>query len=85
MREFCTEGREYSSFAHLVGLYRGTMQALAATSYDMTSTPSLDVVEAVDAASDGWLRLLPESKRRVMFDDGDMDELVFFSLMALHA
>ena len=85
MREFCTDGREYSSFAHLVGLNRCTIEALTATASGMKSIPPLDVVEAVDAASDGWLRLLPESKRRVMSDDGEIDELAFLALMALHA
>lgn len=51
----------------------------------MKGSPPLDVVEAVDAASDGWLRLLPESKQKVMSDDGEIDELAFVSLLALHA
>lgn len=85
MREFCTDERQFSSFAHLIGLNRCAIQALTTTSWDVKSNPPLDVVEAVDAALDGWLRLLPEGQRRVMSDTGEIDELAFFSLMALHA
>lgn len=61
------------------------MTALAATPAGKKSSPPIEVVDAVDAVSDGWLMLLPECKQRVMTRDGDMDELVFYSLMALHS
>lgn len=43
------------------------------------------VLESVDSIIEGWLLLLPESKRDIFSADGQVDELLFQAMMALHA
>lgn len=43
------------------------------------------VLESVDSIIEGWLLLLPESKRDIFSADGQIDELLFQAMMALHA
>jgi hypothetical protein len=64
---------------------RGVAQILAATPPNKKTCPPIELVEAVDAMIDGWLLLLPESKRPLMKDDGQMDELLFTAHMSIHA
>lgn len=45
----------------------------------------LEMVEALDVVVDGWLLLLPESKRHVMSGDGTIDELMFQAHKGVHA
>jgi hypothetical protein len=60
-------------------------QILAATPLDKKRCPPIELVEAVDAMINGWLLLLPDSKRPLMSEDGEIDELLFYAHMALHA
>lgn len=60
-------------------------QILAATPLDKKTCPPIELVEAVDAMIHGWLLLLPDSKRPLMSEDGEIDELLFYTHMAVHA
>lgn len=84
-REFSSDDQVFSSFAYLVGVVRSISQTLAATPPEAKTCPPVDLVEAVDAVVDGWLLLLPESKRSVLSKDGEIDELMFFAHMTIHA
>lgn len=84
-REFSSDNHVYSSFAYLIGSTRGVSRILAATPPDKKTCPPIEVVEAVDAMIDGWLLLLPESKRPLMSADGEIDELLFYAHMGIHA
>ncbi|KAG8410403.1 hypothetical protein J3458_017727 [Metarhizium acridum] len=84
-REFASDNHVYSSFAYLIGAARGVAQILAATPPDKRTSPPIDLVEAVDAVVDGWLLLLPECKRPLMSKTGEMDELLFYAHMSIHA
>ena len=42
-------------------------------------------LEELDAVADGWLLLLPDSKKHVLSKDGGIDELMFQAHMALHS
>lgn len=84
-REFSSENHVYSSFAYLIGSTRGVAQILAATPPDKKTSPPIELVEAVDAMIDGWLLLLPECKRPLMSKDGEIDELLFYAHMGIHA
>lgn len=50
-----------------------------------TGGSSPKVLESVDSIIEGWLLLLPESKRDIFSADGQVDELIFQAMMALHA
>jgi hypothetical protein len=43
------------------------------------------VLDSVDSIIEGWLLLLPESKKDIFSADGQVDELIFQAMMALHA
>ncbi|RFU80348.1 c6 zinc finger domain-containing [Trichoderma arundinaceum] len=89
-REFIPEDTVFSSFAYLIGGIRGMASAmfralsLPANSSDSAGS-SPKVLESVDSIIEGWLLLLPESKRDIFSADGQVDELVFQAMMALHA
>lgn len=56
------------------------------TSLSKTPNPfSPDVLEMVDTVIEGWLLLLPKSKRQLLSATGEFDELMFQANMALHA
>ncbi|EFY94996.1 Zn(2)-Cys(6) zinc finger domain protein [Metarhizium robertsii] len=84
-REFASDNHVYSSFAYLIGATRGVAQIMAATPPDRKTSPPIELVEAVDAMIDGWLLLLPECKRPLMSKTGEMDELLFYAHMSIHA
>ncbi|KAL7808791.1 hypothetical protein V8C44DRAFT_366608 [Trichoderma aethiopicum] len=90
-REFSSEDTVFSSFAYLVGGVRGMASAMArvldlpASNASESGGPSPKVLESVDSITEGWLLLLPESKRDIFSADGQVDELIFQAMMALHA
>ncbi|KAL7896819.1 hypothetical protein HDV63DRAFT_405351 [Trichoderma sp. SZMC 28014] len=89
-REFLSEDTVFSSFAYLIGGVRGMADAMSrALSLEKTSSDAGDsspwVLESVDSIVEGWLLLLPESKRDIFSADGQIDELLFQATMALHA
>ncbi|KAK8096502.1 hypothetical protein PG999_012446 [Apiospora kogelbergensis] len=83
-RELETDGPGYSSFAHLVGAYRSITDALKAIPPLTKSHGSALIIQEVDTVIDGWLHLLPESKREVMSENGEIDELMFQAHMLVH-
>lgn len=52
---------------------------------DVLNGSSLIALETVDTVIEGWLLLLPESKRQILSRDGEFDELMFQANMAIHA
>ncbi|KAH8121983.1 hypothetical protein FP744_10009183 [Trichoderma asperellum] len=89
-REFLAEDIVFSSFAYLIGGIRGMASAMfRALSLPTNSSEaggcSPKVLESVDSIIEGWLLLLPESKRDIFSADGQVDELLFQAMMALHA
>ncbi|KAK8001329.1 hypothetical protein PG991_013551 [Apiospora marii] len=84
VRELETEGPGYSSFAHLVGAYRSITSALKSIPPLTKPHGSALVIQEIDTVIDGWLHLLPESKREVMSESGEIDELMFQAHMLVH-
>ncbi|KAK8112579.1 hypothetical protein PG984_013105 [Apiospora sp. TS-2023a] len=83
-RELETDGPGYSSFAHLVGAYRSITSALKSIPPLTKPHGSALVIQEIDTVIDGWLHLLPESKREVMSESGEIDELMFQAHMLVH-
>ncbi|KAK7959854.1 uncharacterized protein PG986_004708 [Apiospora aurea] len=83
-RELETDGPGYSSFAHLVGAYRSITSVLKSIPPLTKPQGSAMVIQEFDTVIDGWLRLLPESKREVMSESGEIDELMFQAHMLVH-
>ncbi|KAL7941818.1 hypothetical protein V8C42DRAFT_333796 [Trichoderma barbatum] len=89
-REFIPEDTVFSSFAYLIGAVRGMASAMFRAlslppNSSNTGSPSPKVLDSVDSIIEGWLLLLPESKRDIFSADGQVDELIFQAMMALHA
>lgn len=74
VREF--SDTEFSSFAQLIGFTQGINRALATRRMgDIENAKT--TAENVDTAMTAWCSLLPESRRRILRDDGSVDELLF--------
>ncbi|OQV02663.1 Fungal specific transcription factor domain-containing protein [Cladophialophora immunda] len=85
-REFASDDLVFSSFAYLIGAVRGIASAISRFLTGVAKTgDSLNVLEVVDAAIDGWLLLLPESKKVPVSARGETDEHMFQAHMAIHA
>lgn len=88
-REFSSEDTVFSSFAYLIGAVRGMAsamcRALSISPNSDTGGPSPRVLDSVDSIIEGWLLLLPDSKKDIFSADGQVDELIFQAMMALHA
>ncbi|KAK5994006.1 C6 finger domain transcription factor iacK [Cladobotryum mycophilum] len=90
-REFASDDTVFSSFAYLIGAVSGMATAMfralsiaTAPAY-VSNGRSPKVLEAVDAIIDGWMLLIPDSKKDVFTKNGEVDELIFQAYMALHA
>ncbi|KAK8030146.1 hypothetical protein PG993_011437 [Apiospora rasikravindrae] len=83
-RELETDGPGYSSFAHLVGAYRSITSVLKSIPPLTKPQGSAMVIQEFDTVIDGWLHLLPESKREVISESGEIDELMFQAHMLIH-
>ncbi|KAK8062192.1 C6 zinc finger domain protein [Apiospora hydei] len=83
-RELETDGPGYSSFAHLVGAYRSITSVLKSIPPLTKPQGSAMVIQEFDTVIDGWLHLLPESKREVISENGEIDELMFQAHMLVH-
>ncbi|KEF53212.1 uncharacterized protein A1O9_10660 [Exophiala aquamarina CBS 119918] len=84
-REFSAESHVYSSFSYLIGAVRGVSSAISTCHLDMLNGFSPPVLETVDAVIDGWMLLLPKSKRQILSKNGEFDEIMFQANMAIHA
>lgn len=84
-REFFPETPPFSSFAYLIGAVRCASLALSRTSsVKPDEVSSLHILEAADSATDGWLLLLPEDKKRTLDASGNIDELMFQAHLVIH-
>lgn len=74
MREFSDE--EFSSFAHLVGFTLGINRTLTIQRSNDPAQAQQTCANA-DTMMTAWCSLLPKPKRRLLRDDGSVDELLF--------
>ncbi|KAF2877233.1 hypothetical protein BDV95DRAFT_480991 [Massariosphaeria phaeospora] len=81
MREFTDT--EFSSFAQLIGFTHGINRVLATRR--LLDTENAKVVCAnADTMMTAWCSLLPRSKKRLLRDDGSVDELLFKANILMH-
>ncbi|OAG10591.1 uncharacterized protein CC84DRAFT_1184574 [Paraphaeosphaeria sporulosa] len=80
-REF--SDMEFSSFAHLIGFSQGLCRVLATRLYNDTESARTTCANA-DTMMTAWCSLLPASKRRLLRDDGSVDELLFKATILMH-
>ncbi|KAJ6781243.1 hypothetical protein PWT90_10852 [Aphanocladium album] len=83
-REFEENDKVYSSFAYLIGIIRALTHASNVGTWQSDRSPTPETVSAIDAVVDGWLLLLPESKQ-IMDSSDEIDELLYFATMWIHA
>lgn len=83
-REFAPSCPSYSSFAYLIGAIRGISSATQTVPSNTSCWSSPQVRTEVDAIIDGWQLHLPAPKRELVSRDGEVDELIFQALMAVH-
>lgn len=74
---------EFSSFAQLVGFTIGVNQSLALRRMGDVENAKM-VAEYADTTMTAWCSLLPASKRRILRDDGSVDELLFKANILMH-
>ncbi|KAH8727024.1 hypothetical protein GQ44DRAFT_725776 [Phaeosphaeriaceae sp. PMI808] len=81
MREFSNV--EFSSFAQLIGFTQGINQALATRQLGDIENAKTTANNA-DTAMTAWCSLLPVCKRKILRDDGSVDELLFKANILMH-
>lgn len=74
---------EFSSFAHLIGLIQGLNRAMLTRRMGDIENAKV-VANNADTAMTAWCSLLPASKRRILRDDGSVDELLFKANILMH-
>jgi len=74
MREF--SDIEFSSFAHFVGFTQGVIRILVTRRLDDPESAK-ELCSNADTMMTAWCSLLPESKRRLLREDGSVDEILF--------
>ncbi|KAF2818720.1 putative C6 transcription factor, partial [Ophiobolus disseminans] len=74
---------EFSSFAQLIGFTQGINRALATRRMGDIENAKITAQNA-DTAMTAWCSLLPASKRRILRDDGSVDELLFKANILMH-
>ena len=82
-REFADEDIQFSSFAYLIGAVRAAALAISVTPKKATRHDSERMIQSADSVIDAWVMLLPKSKK-VMRDDGTIDELMFQAQLLIH-
>ncbi len=84
MREFTEDdGREFSSFAQLIGLAR-TLDTVFFRGRQSDSDAASALAADLDASIMGWHSLLAQSKHELLRVDGTIDEHLFRANMLLH-
>ncbi|KAM0543647.1 hypothetical protein ACHAO7_009269 [Fusarium culmorum] len=82
-REFAEHDTTFSSFAYLIGAVRAAALAISVTPKKVKRQDSERMIQAADAVIDAWLLLLPK-ERKVMRNDGSIDELMFQANLLVH-
>ncbi|KAJ4117537.1 hypothetical protein NW768_010900 [Fusarium equiseti] len=82
-REFADEDIAFSSFAYLIGAVRAAALAISVTPKRATKQDSERMIQSADSVMDAWVLLLPKDKK-VMKDDGSIDELMFQAQLLIH-
>ena len=81
MREFSDV--EFSSFAHLIGFTQSINRSLNFRQFNDIENAKAMCANA-DTAVTAWCSLLPVSKRRILREDGSVDELLFKANILMH-
>ncbi|KAF0639888.1 hypothetical protein FPSE5266_05949 [Fusarium pseudograminearum] len=82
-REFAENDIPFSSFAYLIGAVRAAALAISVTPKKVKRQDSERMIQVADAVIDAWLLLLPK-ERKVMRNDGSIDELMFQANLLVH-
>jgi hypothetical protein len=82
-REFAEFDTLFSSFAYLIGAVQAAALAISVTPKKAKRQDSERVIQSADSVIDAWLLLLPK-ERKVMRDDGSIDELMFQANLLVH-
>ncbi|RGP67668.1 hypothetical protein FSPOR_5857 [Fusarium sporotrichioides] len=82
-REFADNDISFSSFTYLIGAVRAAALAISVTPKRVKRQDSERVIQAADSVIDAWLLLLPK-ERKVMRNDGSIDELMFQAYLLIH-
>ncbi|KAJ5566568.1 Transcription factor [Penicillium sp. DV-2018c] len=83
-REFSSEDIVFSSFAYLVGAVRCAALAISTVPKAANREDSELMIQAADSVLNGWLLLLPKTRKQVMDKDGEIDELMFQAHLLIH-
>ena len=81
MREFSE--LEFSSFAHLVGFTQGVIRILVNRRVD-DPEGARKICANADTMMTAWCSLLPASKKRLLREDGTVDEILFKANILMH-
>jgi hypothetical protein len=81
MREF--SDIEFSSFAHFVGFTQGIIRVLVTRRLHDPDNAK-EVCANADTMMTGWCSLLPASKKRLLREDGTVDEILFKANILMH-
>jgi hypothetical protein len=81
VREFSEA--KFSSFAHLVGFTLGINRVLSFPRLHEPAQQKIICANA-DTMMTAWCSLLPKDKRRILRDDGSVDELLFKANILMH-
>lgn len=84
-RDLALEDTPFSSFAYLIGAVRCVALAVTAVSETGAKEDSAHIIQVADSIINGWLILLPKSRKQVMNKAGEIDELMFQAQMIVHA
>lgn len=74
---------EFSSFAQLIGFTQGIIRVLVTRRLNDPESAKA-ICASADTMMTAWCSLLPASKRRILRDDGSVDELLFKAMILMH-
>ncbi|PYI16038.1 hypothetical protein BO99DRAFT_366889 [Aspergillus violaceofuscus CBS 115571] len=83
-REFALDDPVFSSFTYLVGAARCAAMAIATAPRNTVKEDSTRVIQTADSILDGWMLLLPPSRKQLMSKTGEIDELMFQAHLLIH-
>ncbi|RAL06955.1 putative C6 transcription factor [Aspergillus homomorphus CBS 101889] len=83
-REFALDDPVFSSFTYLIGAARCAALAISTAPRNTVKEDSTRVIQTADSILDGWLLLLPQSRKQLMSKTGEIDELMFQAHLLIH-